>query len=47
MTGYKESVDSLMEAVRKVAGSVQQKDLDVLIGIQGYCGVGRGLSGHH
>lgn len=31
MTGYKESVDSLMEAVRKVAGSVQQKDLDVLI----------------
>ena len=31
MTGYKESVNSLMDAVRKVAESVQQKDLDVLI----------------
>ncbi len=31
MTGYKESVDSLMDAVHRVAESVQQKDLDILI----------------
>ena len=30
MTDYKESVDSLMDCVRKVAGSVKQKDLDTL-----------------
>lgn len=31
MTGYKESIDALTEAVRKAAGSVRQEDLEVLI----------------
>ncbi|MBP5394503.1 MAG: SIS domain-containing protein [Candidatus Methanomethylophilaceae archaeon] len=31
MAEYKDSVDSLIEAVRKVAGSVKQKDLDALV----------------